>query len=137
MLGNHDIRPWKRVLEKAPDCLPFMDFKTHFEFPGVTLWKDPQEPFVYNNIVFHHGYKSDRGAHVKAFGSNCVVGHTHRPDIFYAPRFTPFHQPLWELNVGHVARTDTRNMGYTPINWKAWSKSCGIIDDLGPRVVLL
>lgn len=136
LLGNHDVRLNKRIMEKLPELYEMLDFESLFEFDGVqTLASDRDILNVTLNgerISFHHGFLSKLGDHVKHFQNSCVVGHSHRPGIVYEP----IHgRQLFELNVGYMGDPTSHVFKYGATVKQKWGRGFGVIDANGPRFI--
>lgn len=132
IMGNHDIRPLKRIIEKAPDCEPFMDLKPHYTFDGVKTHHDYREVLKINDTNIHHGWLSQLGAHRDYFHGNAAVAHTHRGGVVFK---RIGDRILWELNSGFIADAHSKVLGYTPSRISHSTVGFGTEDALGPRFV--
>lgn len=135
LIGNHDVRPLKRVLEAAPELetLVRRGLEPYFQFEGVKTLSDYREELEIQGIKFHHGYLSQLGAHRDFNQANIVVAHTHKPGLVYRPIRGRI---LWEMNVGFVGDETAKVMGYTAQKTTGWGLAFGWIDGFGPRIVL-
>jgi len=140
--GNHDERPYKSLLQKAPELEyyythnqnPSMGF---WEFEGVkTQTEEAQELILQFNgeeICFLHGFHCRPGEHVRKNLIHTVIAHTHWPWVhFHRQR----DRVLWEMNVGFIGDRNSVAMGY--VKQRKFSKyvcSHGLIDEFGPRVI--
>lgn len=140
LLGNHDIRPMKKVLELAPELELFLSFKKYFEFPDVELVEDPREPFEVNGIFFMHGFLSGLGTHARKYGRSIVCGHTHKGGVVSIPLAGPNQYGttvLFECNAGYLGDPTSRPMSYTPSRMNEWTLGFAYIDEWGPRFISL
>lgn len=135
LLGNHDIRPMKKVLEFAPELEPFIRFKQFFEFPNVELVEDPRQPFQVGGISFMHGFLSGLGAHARKFLRSVVCGHTHKGGVVTVPLADG--TVLFECNAGYLGDPTSRPMSYTPTKMNEWTLGFAYIDEWGPRFISL
>lgn len=132
--GNHDERPVKRLLDKAPEFEPFFDLISIFEFDNVTTQVNAREELVIQDIVFMHGYRK-MGDHVKHNHKNTVCGHTHRGVCIF---IRLGEKTLWELNAGFLADVSSIPMSYTQQRkFAQYTKGIGWIDNFGPRFIPL
>lgn len=129
--GNHDERPFKRMLEKAPELEPFFNIDHLFEFPQVETVQDSKQELVINGILFIHGWKK-HGDHMKYSLMRTVHGHTHKASIIY---HMLRGEIIWEADAGIAAATDSVPMGYGGKRWTDCTKGLLEIDDLGPRFI--
>lgn len=135
--GNHDIRPSKLLLERAPQLEPFMNFDSFWNFShhGVETIYDPREVLEIEDIAFTHGHLSKLGAHMEALEfTNTVCGHSHRGGVFY--RRLKTGRVVWELNAGYLADPFHEHLLYRPLNkFFHWTHGIGFIDEFGPRFI--
>lgn len=134
-LGNHDIRPIKRILEEFPEAEDFIlqAMRQQFSFQGVETIFDPRQELVLGNIIIHHGFKSKLGDHRDHNLQNSISSHTHRPGVVYR---TIRGQPLWELNTGYAGDPNAKGLSYTATRTVDWVQSFGSVSEDGPRVIL-
>lgn len=136
LLGNHDIRLNKRIMEKLPELYEILDFTERFEFDGVQTLNTDRDILNINlngeRISIHHGFLSKLGDHVKHFQNSCVVGHSHRPGIVYEP----IHgRQLFEFNVGYMGDPKSHVFKYGATVKQKWGRGFGVIDEDGPRFI--
>jgi len=132
MHGNHTIRPFRQLLDKAPALEVFLSVRRWFDFPGVRFIEDHREEFTVEGISFLHGYRSKLGDHRDYMLTNCVTGHTHRGGVVFKQiRGTQ----LWELNCGYLGDPQSKGFTYTPQKTVEWTQGIGFIDHLGPRFI--
>jgi predicted phosphodiesterase len=134
LLGNHDIRPMKRVLETYPEAEDWIaqKLKDLFTFEGVTTIQDAREELIIGDIMVHHGYRSQLGAHRDYTLMNSINGHTHRGGaVFRQIR----GQVLWELNSGLAGDATKKGLTYTSQRMTDWTPGFGWVDSHGPRFI--
>jgi hypothetical protein len=137
LLGNHDARPLKRALDRAPELLEFIlpSVRAFHQFEGVTTIEDPSEELILNGIVFQHGYHSRLGYHATRNATSTVHGHTHHGGVWFR---SDSRGTIWELDAGCLV-----DEGHPAFSYRMQKKldgitrGVGIIDPLGPRFVLL
>lgn len=132
LLGNHDERIVKRLMEKAPELETLMDVASLFKFPGVETSRAEAEELVIKDILFMHGYRK-HGDHVKHNALNTVCGHSHKGGVVY---HRLGKKTLWELNAGFIADEASPALKYkkqTVIS--TWTQGVAFIDELGPRFI--
>lgn len=146
ILGNHDARPFKRVMEGTPDAEGFFAFQTLFEFEGVTTLMDTREELCLESerlgrIWFLHGYLGKLGAHRDFMLDNVVTGHSHTGGVVYRGMSTYSDKTptavRWELNAGLLGDPEAKALSYTPQRITKWTHGLGVIDELGPRFIPL
>lgn len=135
ILGNHSLRPMKRILEQAPELEVFMDYLKFWQFEGVTLHPDARAPLVIGDVHFMHGYLLKLGDHAKRHGVNVVCGHTHRGGMVAMQLADG--RGVYELNAGYLGDPRTKALSYTATKLVEWTHGFGVIDRYGPRFVLL
>lgn len=134
LLGNHDARPLKQVLEHYPAAEDWVEkmLREEFTFNGVTTIYDPREELMIGNIMVHHGYRSKLGEHRDFTHYHAIVGHTHVGGV----AFRQIHgQVLWELNSGFAGDPKGKGLTYTPQKITNWTPGFGAVDSLGARFI--
>lgn len=132
--GNHDNRPLRNVIAKAPEleALVMAGLKPFFQFDGVQTIDDYRDILEIQGIAFHHGYLSQPGAHRDFNHRNIVTGHTHKGSVTYKPIAG---KVLWELNAGFIGDETSKAMSYMPTKATNWTLGWGFIDQWGPRFI--
>lgn len=132
VLGNHDIRPMKRIIEAYPEAELFMDFEKWFKFEGVTTHADIRQELIINGICFIHGYRTKIGDHRDFNKMSTVVGHSHLGGV----NFKSYgNETLFELNAGYLGDPESKALSYTPQKINNWTHGIGVIDENGPRFI--
>ena len=135
MLGNHDVRPMKRILEAYPaaeDWIAKM-LQEAFTFEGVkTIFDAREELFLNENTVIFHGYRSQLGSHRDFTLYNCINGHTHKGGVVY--RFVR-GETLYELNSGLAGDPAAKGLTYTPQKITNWTPGFGAVNFYGPQFI--
>ncbi len=134
LLGNHDVRMMKQVLEKYPELEMFVDFEKWFIFDGVKSHMNIREEVVIDGIVYIHGYRSKLGEHMEFMRRPVVCGHSHRPGIVYKNYGDAV---LFEMNVGYLGDPESKALSYTAQRHTHWSHGVGVITELGPQFVMI
>lgn len=134
LLGNHDMRPLKRVLEALPSLEHWAEayLKDLMSFDGVQTVMDSREIFQIGDIGFHHGYKSKLGDHRDDVQGNMIVGHTHRMGVVYRPYRD---QIFFEANTGYLGDPTAKGLTYTPTRVTNWTWGWLDVDEDGPKPV--
>ena len=135
ILGNHSVRPMKRILEQAPELEVFMDYLKFWQFEGVKLHPNVREPLIIDGIYFMHGYLLKLGDHAKRHGVNVVCGHTHRGGMVGMQLADG--RSVYELNAGYLGDPRTKALSYTATKLIEWTHGFGVIDRWGSRFVQL
>lgn len=133
ILGNHDIRPLRRITEKYPEIASLIDISHLWVFDGVKTHHDVRTPLVINEIDFIHGYRSKLGDHAKYTQRSTVCGHSHRGGVEIIPLSNG--KTIFELNAGYLADPEHEALKYTPMKFSKWTHGVGFIDELGPRFI--
>jgi len=136
LMGNHDARFIKRVLERLPEIEDVIvdPLNKLYEFEGVTTVYDDRDYIIIDNILFTHGYMCGIGKHLKAFIQNVVIGHSHRGHTYFE---THKGKTLFELNVGHLTDLKALPLCYTPIKISNSNLGFGVIENNEPKFVAL
>lgn len=132
ILGNHDIRPMRRILESYPEAELFLDFSKWFQFEGVKLQEDSREELILDGVAYLHGYKTQLGQHRDHMLRSCVTGHSHQGGVAYR---NINGQVLWELNAGLLGDPESKGLSYTPQRITRWTLGWGFVDEHGPRFI--
>jgi predicted phosphodiesterase len=132
--GNHDLRPAKRVLESLPTLEHVVKeyYKQLMSFDGVTTIEDYRQELIIDGIIFHHGYRSNLGAHRDYVLRSFVCGHSHKGGVVYK-RLRD--EVIWELNAGFVGDADSKALAYTAQKIHDQTLGWGFIDKHGPRFI--
>lgn len=135
LLGNHCIRPLKRVIESYPEAEDWIKdaINKEFTFDGVSTTYDPREEVIIEDIMIHHGYRSQLGSHRDYTLQNMIVGHTHRPGVVFRQIRG---KVLWELNCGYAGDPNAKGLSYTSQKATDWVNGFGFVDQDGPRVII-
>ena len=138
IMGNHDDRPLKQILEKAPELASLLDVRHLWEFEGVTTVHDGRQELVLEGICFMHGFRSKLGDHAKWNQLRTCTGHSHRGGVHYFPVRTLRDGKListtaWEMNAGYLGDPTQVPLQYSKQMLTNWTLGFGIIDGLGPR----
>lgn len=131
--GNHDVRPVRYVADNKEAALHILKkyVKDMMTFDGVELVDEEHE---IEGVVFEHG-TSKPGSHAVNNNQSTVVGHSHRPGVY---TFRNRSGPFYELNVGCMIDFDSEAFDYrAKKKMHKMTLSIGLIDELGPRFVLL
>lgn len=132
LTGNHDVRPYKRLIERYPDAECFVSFKEWFEFKGVTTIHDARDYLEIDGVYYMHGFLSGLGKHMQYFQNSVVCGHTHHGGVVFQKKKDKL---LFELNAGYLASDKATALSYTPTKFSKWTLGLGIVDELGPRFI--
>lgn len=133
LLGNHDARPAKRLIEQLPEFEPFADtIRSWWSFDGVETQKSERDEVTIGGVMLLHGYRK-HGTHVTYNLMNTALGHTHLGGVVYLR-----HQgkSLWELNCGLMGDPSVKALSYTAQSKVSkWTRGWGEVDDYGPRFI--
>ena len=136
LLGNHDLRPLKRVLESMPQMEHWAEayFKDLMSFDNVQMILDPRQEFIISDIAFIHGYLGSLGQHRDYMMMNTVRAHDHVGGAV----FRKIHgKTLWELDAGFAGEYDSKGFSYTNQKMTKTTEGFASIDELGPRFIPL
>ncbi len=135
--GNHDSRPIKRILEKAPEIAALMDIRHLWNFPNVKTIHEERQELVLDGICFMHGYRSKLGDHARFNQMKTVTGHSHRGGVVFMPirGLTGRQEMIWELNAGYLGDPSEVPLQYSKQSLTNWTQGVGLIDKWGPRFI--
>lgn len=137
LLGNHDARIMKRVVETMPELDHWLRYTEAFEFPGVETVHDYKEDLEINGWHFIHGHTKN-GKHIEAVHfQNVCCAHTHRGGT-WSMRLQQKRKPriLTELNCGFVGDPFHEALIYRPLKkFFTWTWGIGVIDEMGGRFI--
>lgn len=138
LLGNHDERLSKRVIETMPELDHLIRYQDLWAFEGVHTINDPKSPYIIGNWAFTHGF-TKYGGHLTAlqFRYNVCTAHIHRGGQhlfrFPGPKGDVI---LQELNAGYCADPFHEALVYRPQNkFFNWTWGCALIDENGGRFI--
>jgi predicted phosphodiesterase len=135
LLGNHDIRPMKRVLESYPEAEDWIKERMTklFTYPGVKTMMDPREEiYLDERTIVFHGYRSKLGDHRDFTHFNCFNGHTHVGGVVWKQLR---HEVIFECNSGVAGDPMAKGLTYTPQKVTNWTPGFAVCDEYGPRFV--
>ncbi len=100
VLGNHDVRPMRRILEVYPEAEDWISeiLRKTMSFEGVETIMDIREELILpGEVMVIHGYRSKLGEHRDHTLMNAVCGHQHVGGVV----FKNFHGigVRWELKL--------------------------------------
>lgn len=135
LLGNHDERVHKRIMEKLPELITLFDIKKRlYSFDRVKVMKSYTDYLVLDDVIYTHGWLTKLGDHAAYFNKSVVHGHSHKPGLIVKT----MHDGIrFELDVGHMADSDSVPLSYTQSKMKNWVKAYGVVDNGKPRLEVL
>lgn len=134
LLGNHDARPLKKVLEEYPEAEDWIaeKMKQLFTFNNVlTIHDHRQEVFINDDCIFH-GYRSRLGDHRDYTHMNCHNGHSHVGGTVFR-RIKG--KTLFECNSGVAGDIESKALSYTPQKITHQTPGFSYRDKWGPRFI--
>lgn len=135
LMGNHDIRPLKRVLEEYPEAEDWITekLKELFTFEGVTTIHDPREELQVDDDTFvFHGHRGKLGDHRDYTLMNCHVGHTHHGGCVYR---MVRGKVIYECNSGFAGDMESKGLSYTHQKATTQTPGFGARDKWGSRFI--
>lgn len=133
LLGNHDLRSFKRTLERLPELEDevWSSLRALMTFEGVRLHEDAREPLRIDDVAYEHGALKP-GQHLSENGMNTVCAHSHVGGTVHRGR-------SWELNAGFLGDPDAPCFDYVRSRLVAQrtTQGVGAVDGYGPRFVPL
>jgi|GEM_PF-2442300 len=136
-MGNHSVRPMKRIMEEYPEAEDWIAeaMKREFSFDGVTTLFNSRDFILLNEeIAVFHGYKMKLGDHRDQHLMSCITGHTHRPGIVYRRMFNKI---IFEANSGFMGNPAAKGLTYTSSKLTEWVNGFLEGDEFGPRFIAL
>jgi hypothetical protein len=133
LIGNHDDRPYKLALNKAPELATLIgpELKNLYAFLGVSTVNESNEELVIDGVVYMHGFRSRLGDHAAFNQRNTVCGHSHRGGVHFERQLGGI---IWELNAGFLANINAPVFRYrAQARIHKTTRGLGIVDKLGPR----
>lgn len=143
ILGNHDQRPLKRILEAAPDLEQFVKdgLRNFWTFERVkTVPYD--ETLLIDDVLYTHG-EYGFGQHISKYRMCVVTGHLHKGAVTFERIALPngdklSFKTIFEANAGYLGDPMSLPMRYRPKrDFFNYTKGLIEIDDFGPRFVSL
>lgn len=136
LLGNHDIRPMKRILEEYPEAEDWVKekLKELFSYQGVKTIFDVREELIIGNIAVLHGYRTKLGDHRDYMLMNSINGHSHVGGVVFRQIKG---QTLWELNSGFAGDPTAKGLTYTTQKMSNWTAGFGAVNKYGPQFISL
>jgi predicted MPP superfamily phosphohydrolase len=133
LMGNHDDRAMKRIIERSPEHERFVydGVKEFYSFEGVTTVDDSSEELEIDGVLYHHGHRSQIGQHA-AWNRQCTVnGHLHRGGVVYSQEKAG---TIWELNAGWLGDREAPVFSYHSQKKRhGTTLGLGLVDSNGPR----
>lgn len=137
LLGNHDQRSQRRVLESYPEVEDWLQeaMEKLFTFPGVRTVFDPREPLMIDPVTaVMHGFLGQLGAHRDMTLLNTVVGHTHRGGTVFR---RVGDRTISETNSGLAGDPNKKGLTYTPSRITGWTPGFAARDEWGDRFIVV
>lgn len=129
LMGNHEARLRKRILERIPEIESLIPYNLA-KCSWVKYCDSDRDHICLDNVIYVHGWFSKSIDHARHFNKSVVHGHRHRPTLDVMGR-------LWSMDIGHIANEKSLPLSYTQSNVTNWRKAFGIVEDGNPRLVLL
>lgn len=135
ILGNHDIRISKRVMDELPELetLIMDGLAQRYQFKGVKTVMDPKQEVEIDGVIYTHGHYTKLGDHMKYFHQSCVHGHSHRGGVM-AQRIR--ETTLFELDAGFCSDETAVPLRYGATRRSHWTLGCGKVDKYGGHFLL-
>lgn len=111
LIGNHDVRPHKRISEQLPETSSLFDLRALWQFDKVTTMKGDQDDLIIGNISIVHGFTA-LGGHVEYTKRNTICGHLHRGNVV-TRRYG--RRTLWEANAGWCGNPKALPLSYSQL----------------------
>lgn len=131
LLGNHDARPLKRILESVPTMEHWIEdyFKFLFTFDGVTTVFDTRQEFYLNEYVLasHIPNNDYTKAEYSSFG-----GHDHKAAVIF---MRVRGKTIAKVHGGFAGDPMKPGLTYTPTKINQWTWGFSSSDEWGPRFI--
>lgn len=126
IMGNHDIRIFKRVGDKLPELASLIAEPVNklYTFKNVKTNYDYRTEINIEGLLFHHGYLSQLGAHMRKYNRSIVVGHSHTGGVVYNKVAGKI---IFELNAGYLANGKALPLQYGEAKTKSWTVGYGLL----------
>ncbi len=132
--GNHDVRPYKRVLESMSEIEPMLGMDELWRFDGVETVLDERETLIIGKVGYTHGFTA-MGGHIRYTGMHTVCGHLHLGGVVYVRQG---RETFWEANAGFCANPHAVPLGYAPLRrYEKTTQGFLEIDGVNPRFIHL
>lgn len=131
LMGNHDVRMSKRIVEKIPELAEFFSHKDFYKLKDITVMESDRDYLEIDGVIYCHGWLSKSIDHAKFFNKPTVHGHRHRPTVEFE------HANLWSMDCGHLADVNQLPLQYTSSKFNKWTLACGIVENRKPRLIQL
>lgn len=131
LLGNHDIRMHKRIMDKLPELEEIYDPNEIYRIKGVKLIESDRGYIDIEGVRYLHGYLSKSIDHAIKQGMPVCHGHRHRPEI------ATMGKGLWSMDVGFLGKESLLPFQYTQSKTTNWTVACGIVEGGRPRLIFL
>jgi predicted phosphodiesterase len=129
ILGNHDVRPNKRIQEVAPELESLLNTSVLFQFSGVETTLDTSADVEIDGVIYTHGTFIKLGDHAKHYFQPVVHGHTHRGATFFMRQHG---KNIWELDCGFASDETQVPLRYTATRRTGWTLGLGVVSEYGP-----
>lgn len=129
IIGNHDERAKKRILEVAPSLEPYLAIDQLYKFDGVETQPSERDGLILNGVLYMHGFRSKLGDHARHAHMPVICGHTHRGGTAFLRLGS---KTIWELNCGFIGDTNSKPLQYSKQRLIATTtQGFGIVQRLG------
>ena len=138
LMGNHDMRLQKRILERFPEINNIFDLREEFyDFDEVDVKRSDRDYVEFDNVVYCHGWLIKRWSHVRYFNKSVVHAHTHRASLIVRCDDTTEYKYMFELDGGHLINKHALPFTYTPTKYSKWKEGCCFINRGKPELIML
>lgn len=134
LLGNHDARIQKKILDRIPEFESLFDTQVLFKFKDVYTAPSDKTEIIIGDKLFIHGHSSRLGQHMRRNGKNTICGHSHKGGVIYEKFLGGV---LYEANAGYTGDPDQPVFKYGAQDTDNWTRGFLTIDGDGPKFICL
>jgi len=139
LMGNHDIRFAKKILQKLPELAYEIDDlrNKYYSFPGVEILKTERDFIEIDDTIYVHGWLGRKNGHMNHFEKSVVRAHSHAAALYLEQGYSTRYKPLFEMQAGCLIEESMVPFNYTSSKMTKWRHAYGIIEDGFPRLIIL
>jgi hypothetical protein len=131
VVGNHEERLAKKIMNMAPDLNHMIDYDKLWTFKGINTVRERE--LILEGRLFTHGGNcpSTPGAHARFYLMPTIIGHTH---MGHCIGIRLHEKSVYELNLGFLGDRNAKCFEYQKSKkFSKYTVGYGLEDDDGPR----